>query len=160
MRAYQVFAAMSPEAADGLFTALAETAPGATASAIGVAAASMNARPQYLRKLPADKRIAAMRRGLARVRANDMAEEILAVYFLECRKELLAEWLDLLGLAHEEGILEEDAPASPSAEDVKAAVDKFRAAGEEPDRELLLQAFAAQTSIDWPALDALIAPPA
>lgn len=158
MRAYQVFAAMPADAAEMIFKALAETAPGATASAIGVAAGAMNARPQYLRKMPADKRISAMRRGLARVKANEIAEEILAVYFLECRKELLGEWLGLLGLEHEDGVLKDDAPECPPAKDLAKAVKSFRDAGDDLDREVLLQAFAAQTSIDWPELDALITP--
>ena len=158
MRAYQVFAAMDPELAERLLSVLGEKAPGVTASAIAVAAASMNARPQYLRKQPFERRAAAVRRGLARVKANDMAEEILAVYFLECRKEILEEWLGILGLEHEEGVLKEDAPPSPASADLRAAVDKFRSAGDDPDRELLLQAFAAQSSIDWPDLDALLTP--
>jgi len=158
MRAYQVFAAMEPAHAEAVLATLAEKAPAATAQAVAIAAATMNARPQYLRKQPPSKRAAAVRRALARVKANDMAEEMLAVYFLECRKELLAEWLGLVGLEHEDGILQDDTPAAPSAADLKAAVDKFRSADDDADRLLLLRAFAAQTSIDWPDLDVLIAP--
>ncbi|NNL65721.1 MAG: hypothetical protein HKP30_05725 [Myxococcales bacterium] len=158
MRAYQVFAAMAPELAERLLETLSDKAPGITAQAIAVAAATMNARPQYMRKQPFAKRAAAVRRGLARVKSNDMAEEVLAVYFLECRKELLEEWLGILGLEHEDGILKDDEPPKPSEADLKAAVDKFRSGGDDADRELLLQAFAAQVSIDWPELDALVAP--
>ena len=160
MRAYQVFAGMDPKHSESVLAALAEKAPGVTAQAVAVAAATMNARPQYLRKQPFAKRAAAMRRALARVKANDMAEEMLAVYFLECRKELLEEWLGLIGLEHEDGILEDDEPEAPAAEDLKAAVDKFRGGSDDADRLLLLQAFGAQTSIDWPDLDALTPPKA
>jgi len=157
MRAFQVFAAMDPKHAEGILATLADKAPAATAQALAVAAATMNARPQYLRKQPFEKRAAAIRRGLARVKANDMAEEMLAVYFLECRKPLLEEWLGIVRLEHEDGILQDDAPEAPSAEDLKAAVDKFRAVDDDADRLLLLRAFAAQTSIDWAELDALVA---
>ena len=156
MRAYQVFAGMDAGHAEQMLATLADKAPGVTAQAIAVAAATMNARPQYLRKQPREKRADAVRRALARVKSNDMAEEMLAVYFLECRKELLEEWLGILGLAHEDGILEDDEPEAPPAEDLKAAVDRFQGASDEPDRGLLLRAFAAQTSIDWPDLDALL----
>lgn len=158
MRAYQVFATMDSKLAESLLETLSTKAPGITAQAIAVAAATMNARPQYMRKQPFEKRAAAVRRGLARVKSNDMAEEVLAVYFLECRKELLEEWLGILGLEHEDGVLKEEDPQEPSAADLKAAVDKFRSAGDDADRELLLQAFAAQVSIDWPELEALVAP--
>ena len=64
-----------------------------------------------------------------------------------------------MGLEHEDGVLQDDAPAAPSASDLKAAIDKFRSVDDDADRLLLLRAFAAQTSIDWPELDALVAPP-
>ena len=156
MRAYQVFASMEPKHAEGVLATLAEKAPAATAQAVAVAAATMNARPQYLRKQPFEKRAAAVRRALARVKANDMAEEMLAVYFLECRKDLLEEWLGLVGLEHEDGVLKDDAPAAPEPEALKTAVGRFRTVDDDADRLLLLRAFAAQTSIDWPELDALL----
>jgi hypothetical protein len=158
MRAHQVFAALEPEHAEAVLATLAEKAPAASAQALAVAAAFMNARPQYLRKQPFPKRAAAVRRALSRVKANDMAEEMLALYFLECRKELLLEWLGIVGLEHEDGILQDDAPPAPDPAELKAAVEKFRSADDDPDRGLLLRAFAAQTSIDWGDLDALIAP--
>jgi hypothetical protein len=156
MRAYQVFAGMEPEQAERLLRTLAEKAPAMGAQALAVAAATMSARPQYLRKQPLEKQAAVVRRALSRVRANDMAEELLAVYFLDCRKELLLEWLSVVGLAHEDGVLKDDAPAAPPEAELRAAVAKFRAAGDDADRELLLRAFAAQASIEWPALDALL----
>ena len=82
---------------------------------------------------------------------------MLAVYFLECRSELLVEWLDTVGLDHEEGTLKDDAPAPPEDAPLRAAVDAFLAVDEDPDRRLLLGAFAAQDAIEWPVLDELIA---
>jgi len=156
MRAFQVFAGMDPQHAESVLRTVAEKAPGVTAQAVAVAAASMNARPQYLRKQPFEKRAAAVRRALSRVRANEMAEELLAVYFLECRKDLLEEWLGIVGLEHEDGILKEDAPAEPAAARLAAALKKFRSADDDPDRDLLLRAFAAQASVDWPTLEAAL----
>jgi len=156
MRAYQLFAAMEPEHAERVLSTLAEQAPAATEQALAVAAAAMNARPQYLRKQPFPRRAAAIRRALARVKANEMAEEMLAVYFLECRKELLAEWLGLVGLEHEDGVLQDEDPQPPPAAELRKAVDAFRGADDDPDRPLLVRAFAAQTSIDWPDLEALL----
>jgi hypothetical protein len=106
-------------------------------------------------KQPAAKRADMIRRVLGRVRSNDMAEEVLATYFIDARKELLVEWLDLLGLEHEEGILSTDTPAAPDDEKIAASVTTFRSAEDDSgeDRELLLKAFAAQRAINWPALE-------
>ena len=93
---------------------------------------------------------------VARVAASAVAEELLAVYFLECRKDLLVEWLDSLAIPHEDGSLSEEAPDAPTQAKLAKAVKDFLAADDAADRGLLLAAFAAQSSIDWPDLEALI----
>jgi hypothetical protein len=157
MRSYQVFASMAPEQAVSLCRALAEKSPAAFANAVAVAAVAMKSRPVYLQKQPFERRAEHVRRALARVAANPMASEILAAYFLECRKPLLIEWLDTVGLAHEEGMLSADAPAQPKPKDLAKAIDAFLGAGDDADRPLLLRAFAAQDAIDWPDLETRLA---
>jgi len=156
MRSYQVFAAMPAERAAALLSGLSEKAPQMFKQALVVASAAMNARPSYLQRRPFEKQAEAVRRALSRVAANGVAEEILAVYFLECRKDLLIEWLDQLGIAHEDGILESNAPASPKEAELRKAYDAFCGADDDADRSLLLKAFAAQSAIDWPDLEALL----
>ncbi|MGI9590528.1 MAG: hypothetical protein ACR2P8_04100 [Myxococcota bacterium] len=152
MRSYQVFAAMSPERAADVLHVLNEKAPGVYVQAVAAASAAMKARPKYLMRQPAAKRAQAVRRALARVSANPVAGEILAVYFLECRKELLVSWLDTVGLEHDEGALAADAPPQPDKGKLDEAVDRFLGLDEDPDRMLLLAAFAAQDAIEWPDL--------
>ena len=154
MRAFQVFASMSPERARDFLRVLSEEKPSMFAQALAAASAAMKARPVYLLRQPFDKRAEAVRRALSRVAASDVGEELLAVYFLECKQELLVEWLDAAGVEHDEGTLERD-PPQPSAAKVKSATEKFRKASDDPDRELLLRAFAAQGAVVWPDLEAL-----
>lgn len=156
MRSYQIFAAMSPDRAAAVMSGLSESAPQMFKQALLAASASMNARPVYLQRQPFEKQVGAVRRALSRVAANNVAEEILAVYFLECRKELLIEWLDLLEIEHEDGILEADAPIAPKKADLQKARDSFCGVDDDADRSLLLNAFAAQSAIDWPDLEALL----
>src|SRR5262245_34965055 len=160
MRSYQVFAGLPPERATEILRTLSEKVPAIFAQALGAACVALRSRPVYLQRQPFEKRAQAIRRALARVAAEPVAAEVLAVYFLECKKELLVEWLDLLGLAHKEGVLEADAPPPPADAKLRAAAEKYLAASDDPDRRLLLQAFAAQEAIEWPALDALVAPEA
>ncbi len=155
MRSFQVFASMSTERAIEILHILNEKAQGIYVQAVATASAAMKARPVYLMKQPASKRAQAVRRALSRVAANPIAGEILAVYFLECRKELLAEWLDLLGIEHEDGILKNDSPAVPAKAELQKARDTFCQV-DDADRSLLLNAFAAQGAIDWPDLEALL----
>ena len=72
--------------------------------------------------------------------------------------------LVVLGIDHEEGVLSDDAVSAPEEGALRKAVASFRSgdaaepAGPEEagDRELLLRAFAAQSSVEWPVLDALL----
>jgi hypothetical protein len=156
MRSYQVFATMAPEEAERMLRVLSKEAPAMFRQAVDAAAVSIKARPVFLRRQTFELRAKTIRRALARLSANLVADELLAIYFLECRKPLLLEWLDLLGLAHEDGSLKDEAPAEPPPSELAAAVAKYRGTGDDPDRELLLRAFAAQSAIEWPALDALL----
>ena len=156
MRSFQVFAAMKPERATLLVQNLKAEAPGMYAQALAAAAAAMRARPVYMARQPIEKQAAAIRRALARVSASAVAEELLAVYFLDCKKDLLIEWLDEIGLAHDEGSLEELSPEQPPKAKLTKAAKAFGEKDDDPDRALLLAAFAAQGAIEWPELDALI----
>lgn len=156
MRSYQIFASMAPERAIALMQALAEKQPAVYAQAVAAASAALKARPVYLQRQPPEKRAEAVRRALSRVAANPVSSEILAVYFLECRKELLVEWLDLVGLEHEDGMLKADAPPQPGEAELSQAVKRFLGSDDDADRPLLLAAFSAQDAIEWPGLEALL----
>lgn len=156
MKAYQIFARMSPERAEALMAELSESAPAVYTQAVAAASAVMKARPRFVMSLPADKRAHMVRRSLARVASSALAEEVLASYFLGPKKALLTEWLDLLGIAHEDGALQEDQPPCPPQAELEKAVAAFRKPEDAEDRELLLGAFAAQSAVDWPPLDSLV----
>ncbi|MFP8873848.1 MAG: hypothetical protein VCB42_04770 [Myxococcota bacterium] len=153
MRANQIFAAMPQDQAIEFLQKVAEKSPATFQQALAAACGALKIRPVYLRKQPFQKRAASVRRALSLVNANAIAEEMLAVYFLECRKELLTEWLDLLGVEHEEGILADDEPAQPDAKALEKAIRAFEQKDDDLDRLLLLSAFAAQSAVSWPDLD-------
>ena len=157
MRSFQVFAAMSAGESEAFFEKVKQAAPAIFAQSVHTAAAALKTRPASMMKQPFVKQVAGVRRALSRVAANAIADETLATYFLEVRKELLIEWLDQIGIEHDGGSLAEDSPEEPPPAALKEAVDKFRSADDDPDRELLLRAFASQTSIEWPTLDERIA---
>jgi hypothetical protein len=156
MKPHQVFARLSPERAFALLTKVQQKLPGVYTQAVGAACVTLKARPQFMMKQPPEKRAAFVRQALSRFAAASIAEEVLAAYFLEVRRDLLTEWLDALGIEHENGILKHDNPAEPTREKIEAAVAKFRDGADPQDRQLLLEAFAAQSAVEWPALDAVL----
>ncbi len=156
MKAHQVFSRMSQERALEMLTRVYEKLPGVYNQAVGAACVTLKARPQFMMKQSKEKRAQFVRQALSRFAAAPIAEEVLAAYFLEVRRDLLTEWLDALGVEHENGILKNDDPAQPTREALEVAIAKFRAGEGAEDRQLLLEAFAAQSAVEWPALDALL----
>jgi hypothetical protein len=159
MRPHEIIAQLTPERCEEILTRISAEAPDVFRQTVASAAAALKFRPQYLAKQPLPKRIASIRRVLVRPASGPLAEELLAVYFLRCRLDLLREWLDLVGLEHEDGVLTADEVPCPDASLLEEKVKTLRS-GEDPDCELLLRVFAAQSAIDWPALDEILARPA
>ena len=156
MRSYQVFAKMTSEEAVAMMKNLSVKSPAMFSQAVDAAAVSIKARPVYMRKQPFDKKASAVRRALSRVAANPVADEILAVYFLECRKELLIEWLDATKTEHEEGTLKAEQPAEPDGEELAAGAAALLDKDDDRAHALLLRALSAQSAVDWPKLEALL----
>ncbi len=147
---------MSPEEAKRFLDELREQSRDAAVIALSAAAQAFKLRPEFLRKQPRPRQAEWMRKALARASSAPVAEELLAEYFLGGHRDLLAELLDALGIEHEEGELRDDSPVAPDSAALREAVERFRT-GENPERrELLLRAFAAQTPISWPDLEALV----
>jgi len=80
-------------------------------------------RPQTVKRLPADK-VAGRLAHMAKKLPEDVLFQLLFHFHLAGRRELLAEFLDTIGLPHENGVLDlpEDAEP-PDAAKVKEAAD-------------------------------------
>ncbi len=155
MRSNQVFSRMSAEESLRFLTQLKEEAPLVAKLALGAASEAFKLRPEFLKKQPRARQAEWMRKALGRNVGAGIAEEILASYFMEHRSELLIELLDELGVEHEEGALAKT-PECPPKKKLQSVVKKFRAGEEAETRELLLRAFAGQSSIDWAPLEEVL----
>lgn len=157
MRPHQIISSLDAEGFDRVMDALHAESPEVTQSTTIAAAQVLKFRPKFLLKQKPAKRRASIKSAMSRSTANSLAEELLAVYFLKCRLPLLEEWLDLMELEHEEGILTQDEVPCPDAAELEKKVETFRAGDEPGDRDLLLKVFSGQSAIEWPTLDALVA---
>ena len=156
MRPHQIIARLPQERFDAIMKAIGEESPETVQSTAVAAAQVLKFRPKFLLKQPETKRLKSIKGAMSRTTAEALSEELLAIYFLKCRLPLLSEWLDLMELEHEEGILADAEVPSPPRDELEKKVGTFRGAGDEPDRELLLRVFGAQAAIEWPALDEIL----
>jgi len=156
MRSNEVFSRMTPEEAQAFLEEARREARPIANLALSAAADAFKLRPEFLKKQPKPRQADWVRRALGRSVAAPLAEEVLAAYFLEFRLDLLTEWLDAIGLEHEDGQLQNADPVCPDAATLDKAVAEYRAGEHTAQRELLLRAFAAQAAIDWPELERAI----
>ncbi len=157
MRSNEIFAGMSGEEAERFLVELKQDAPDVAKLALGATAEAFRLRPEFLKRQPRARQAEWMRRALGRTIGAPLAEEVLATYFLDHEKDLLIELLDALGVPHKDGRLSQTEPECPDAKRLESEIKKFRKGAKPEKRELLLRAFAAQSSIEWPALDELLA---
>ncbi len=156
MRSNEIFAAMSSEEALGFLDQMRSEAPEVARIALAAAADAFRLRPEFLKRQPRPRQAEWMRRALGRTIGAPLAEEVLATYFLEKERDLLVELLDALGVPHDEGRLSHGEPTCPEPKALDKAVQKFLGGDRKDKRRLLLHAFAAQSSIEWPDLEALV----
>jgi hypothetical protein len=153
-----VFRSMTDEEAEALFREMRDELRPLYKQAERVAADTLRLRPVYLGKQPLPKRSRLMRKALALKPNAESAGEILAAFFLERYGDDLAELLGALGLEHEDGVLKDQAPEAPAKTKLKKVAKEFPQGENALLRGVLLRAFAAQSAIDWPDLDALVFP--
>ena len=148
---------MTSEESLAFLTTLRQDAPDVAKLALSAAAGAFKLRPAFLKRQPRERQAEWMRRALGRNVGAAIAEEVLATYFMDAHQELLQELLDGLGVEHEEGRLMHEDPECPAKKKLGAAIAKFRGGDDPQTRELLLSAFAAQSAINWPDLEELLA---
>lgn len=123
-----------------------------------VAAATLKLRPVFLGKQPFPKRCEMIRKAMSLKVNAEQAGDILAAFFMEKYQPDVIELLDALGVEHEEGALKDAAPGQPAKKKLTAVAKSFPEGGKAVARGILLRAFAAQSAIDWPDLDAMLFP--
>jgi len=123
-----------------------------------VAATTLKLRPVFLGKQPFPKRCEMIRKAMGLKVNAEEAGDILAAFFMERYQEDVVELLDAFGVEHEEGALKDTAPKQPTKKKLGTVAKEFAEGDKATMRGILLRAFAAQSAIDWPDLDALLFP--
>jgi hypothetical protein len=91
------------------------------AEAIALIARQIKFRPRSVQALAVDKR-AKYLAGIAQV-SDLLAARLLVVYHLEFQRPMMGAFLDGLGIKHDQGLIEEDAPKAPTPDALAVAAD-------------------------------------
>lgn len=123
-----------------------------------VAATTLKLRPVFLGRQPFPKRCEMIRKAMALKVNAEEAGDMLAAFFMERYQEDVVELLDAFGVEHEDGALKDTAPKQPAKKKLSKVTEDFRQGDKALMRGVLIKAFAAQSAVDWPALDDIVFP--
>ncbi len=119
--------------------------------------AARGMRPQFFEQLARTRRAQLMADGGM---PEETASQALMSYHLAHQRAILGRFLDGLGIAHDNGLIKEDAqPDPPAAEAVAAALATLRAEFPADDVDLYLRTLVATDPDTWAALVPLVGEP-
>jgi len=158
MAPHEIFSRMTPELASQLFGFLFEKEKALYKAAIEALAKQRNLRPIFVERKPRDERFAWMQSSLAR-RSNDaVAANLLQIWLVEANTKLLCDFLDGLGIAHDENGTVEELPPAPPKEQLAPVIESLLASHDPQVVAVYLNAFQAlDEEGGWPTLSELLA---
>jgi hypothetical protein len=126
------------------------------ADAVVTLAKRLNFRTKSVRALPVERRA----RLLAQL--NDVSDPVatraLISYHFMTRRDLMAAFLDALGIAHENGLISDEALPPPSRDRLVAAMAKLRETFSAADVDLYMRTLATLDGDTWAELDSALTP--
>jgi len=118
--------------------------------AVGALAGHMKFRPKSVISLPLEKKVKYLST-LPNV-SDTVAARALVNYHLEHQRPMMAAFLDLLGIAHENGLISEENVAKPDAQKLKAAAADLSSKFPKEDVMLYFSTLVSQDPDTWGAL--------
>ena len=146
---------MSPALALDILTYTHETDKPLYQASLNAVADARKLRPAYLKRQPRSHQHEMMVATLARPAMEVVAGNLLRVWLLKKHKQMLIDFLDGLGIAHEEGVVEQLPPTMDDAK-VRAAVDGLLAKHPPEAVAVYLHAFNKMNEVEWPNLKTML----
>jgi hypothetical protein len=120
------------------------------AEAVALISRQIKFRPKSVITLPNDKKAKHLA-GVTQV-SDLLAARLLIAYHLEHQRPMMGAFLDLLGIAHEDGLIKEDEPKAPDAETLDKAVTELSAKYSKADVARYFWALLWQDPETWAGL--------
>ena len=92
---------------------------------------------------------------LSRPRLEEAAANLLSGWLLKSEKAMVVDFLDVLGIPHEEGVVEEF-PETVDDDQLKAGIEKLLANHPHEKVAVYLNAVEATSGVAWPNLGRLL----
>lgn len=123
-------------------------------AADGFIARTKNFRPQFVKRLPIEKRAQYLASLPLPV---DVAAQLIVAYHFTFQRGLMTDFLDALGIANDQGMIADDAEISrPDDAKLASAVETLQAKHAAEDVEIYLETLLVQNPDVWGGLEKLL----
>jgi hypothetical protein len=155
LTSHELFGFMSPLLALDILTYTYESDKPLYRATLGAVAEVRKLRPVFLERQPRPQRHATMLATLARPALDLVAGNLLRTWLLKKHKQMLADFLDALGIPHQEGVVE-DLPTTMDNAKIHTAVDVLLGIYPPEVVAVYLHAFSEMNTVNWPDLKAML----
>ncbi len=158
LKPHEIFARMPADTAAQLFTFIHDKEKGLYKATIDSLAKQRKLRPIFVERKPREERHAWLKEILGKKSSEGIAAHLLQIWLVAAHKGVLIDFLDALGIAHDENGTLEALPPSPPKEELQRAVQALYDKGHAPGVvAVYLHAFQALDDTGWPPLEELLA---
>ena len=157
MKSHEIFQHMSPDLAMEILSYLQKERTAVFKSVVSELAGQRNLRVVFVERKPPVERYAWIKTALS-VKAGDrLAAHSLEAWLLGAQKPMLCDFLDSLGIDHDEDGTVENLPDSPPKEELGASIDRLLVKYPAETVAVYLHAFHDMDStVSWPPLGEML----
>ncbi len=157
MNASQIFQRLSPELAGQVFSYLQQAEKPTFRMAVQTLAGQRKLRPQFVERKPRDERYQWLQAALSRPAGEQIAANLLQIWLMGTQAAMLCDFLDALGIPHEENGGIDNLPSAPPEEKLREAIDGLLAKHPAETVAVYLHSFHAMDIAGWPVLGEMLA---
>lgn len=151
-----IFQRASPALASNLFSFVFEKEKPLYKATIEAVAKQRKLRPVFIERKPRNERHAWLHEALGRKASDAIAGHILQIWLVGQHKALLCDFLDALGIKHDENGTVEQLPPQPEKELLEKAVNDVLQKHDHEVVAVYLHAFQALNDTGWTNLDEIL----
>ena len=158
MKSHEIFQQMSPALAAEILGYLQKAQTPVFKSVVQTLAGQRNLRAVFVERKPPNERYAWIKTALGRKAADTLSAHLLQAWLLGAQKTMLCDFLDSLGIAHDEDGTVENLPESPPQEKLRDVVAQLLGKYPAETLAVYLHAFHDMDStVSWPPLGEVLA---
>ena len=152
LKATDIFQKLPAPTVDGILTHLQGADKPTYRVAIQTLATARKLRPVFVERKPRPERHAWMQNALARPQNEQISANLLQMWLMGSQAPMLCDFLDALGIAHDEQGGIENLPPCPEPEKLRAAIDALLAKYPAETVAVYLHSFQGMDIAGWPPL--------